>query len=142
MNRLERDITFAVRGFRRTPTFLITAVLILGIGIGMSVAMFTVYRTVLVRKLPVTDQDRIAVLWTYHDSPDIEFATGPKYLAEVRRKARTIRDVAGVMHGGALTVGMLDGDRPLPLNRSLITTNFFDVLGARPVLGRLLHASD
>ncbi len=142
MNRLERDLTFAIRGFRRTPAFAATAVLILALGIGMSVAMFTVYRTVLVRKLPVTDQDRVAVMWTYHDSPDIEFATGPKQLAEVQRKARTIRDVAGVMHGGALTVGMLDGDRSLAINRSLITGNFFDVLGARPVLGRLMHAGD
>ena len=142
MNRLWRDITFTFRGFRRTPTFLVTAVLILAIGIGTSVAMFTVYRTVLVRTLPVADQDRVAVMWTYRDTPDIEYSLGTKELSEVRRKARTMRDVAGVMHGGALTVAMLDGQRSLPLNRSLVTGNFFDVLGARPALGRLLHSSD
>jgi putative ABC transport system permease protein len=142
MDRLRQDLALAFRGLCRTPTFFATAVVILAIGIGMSVAMFTVFRTVLVRKLPVADQDRVAVMWTYRDKPDVEFATGPKALAEVRRKARTIRDVAGVMHGGALTVAMLEGDRPVALNRSLVTGNFFDVLGARPVLGRLLHSTD
>lgn len=139
---LWRDTEFAFRGFRRTPGFAATAVVILAVGIGMSVAMFTVFRTVLVRKLPVVDQDRVAVMWTYRDRPGVEFALGPKELAGVRRSARTMRDVAGVMHGGALTMAMLDGDRSLAVNRSLITANFFDVLGARPVLGRLMHSSD
>lgn len=142
MPRLWRDITFAVRGFQRTPAFLVTAVLILAVGIGMSVAMFTVFRVVLTQKLPVADQNRVAVMWTYVDRPDVEFATAPKDLAAVRRNARTIRDVAAVMHGGALTVAMLDGDHSVALNRSLVTGNFFDVLGARPVIGRLLHSSD
>jgi predicted permease len=142
MDRLWRDLTFALRGFRRTPAFLVTAVSVLAVGIGMSVAMFTVFRVVLTRKLPVVAEDRVAVMWTYADNPDVEFALGPKELAAVRRSARTIRDVAGVMHGGALTIAMLDGDRSLGLNRSLVTGNFFDVLGARPALGRLLHASD
>jgi putative ABC transport system permease protein len=142
MTHLRHELQIALRGLRRTPTFFATAVLILAVGIGMSVAMFTVFRTVLVRKLPVVDQDRIAVMWTYRDNPNVDFSLGPNTLAEVRRTARTMRDVAGVMHGGALSVAMLDGDHPLSLNRSLVTGNFFDVLGARPVLGRLLHASD
>lgn len=142
MNRLWRDVTFAVRGFRRTRAFAVTAVVILAVGIGMSVAMLTVFRVVLRQKLPVADQDRIAVMWTYADNPSIEFATGPKELVAVRRNARTIRDVAGVMHGGAIAVAMLDGDHAVSLNRSLVTGNFFDVLGARPALGRLLHSSD
>jgi predicted permease len=142
MDRLWRDATIAIRGFRRTPTFAATVVVILGLGIGTSVAMFTIFRTVLVRKLPIADQDRVAVMWTYHDNPQTEFAVSAKALAVVRRRARTIRDVAGMYHGGARTVAMLDGDRSLALNSSLVTGNFFDVLGARPALGRLLHSSD
>jgi putative ABC transport system permease protein len=141
-DRLRADITLAVRALRRTPQFTIAAVAILSLGIGMSAAMFTVFRTTLVRKLPVTAQDRVAVMWTYRDNANADYLLGVKTLASVRRSARTVRDVAGVMHGGALAVAMLDGDRPLALNRSLVTGNFFNVLGARPVLGRLLQASD
>jgi putative ABC transport system permease protein len=141
MDRLEHDLNVALRGLRRTPTFLTTAVTILGLGIGMSVAMFTVFRAVLVRRLPVIDQDRIAVMWTYR-VPNVEFAAGTKQLAAVRRESRAMRDVAGVAHWPAAPGPLLDGSRTLPLNRSLVTGNFFDVLGVRPALGRLLRPSD
>jgi len=49
MNRLRRDLLFALRGFRRAPAYFVTAATILALGIGMSVAMFTAFRTVLVR---------------------------------------------------------------------------------------------
>ena len=52
MDRVRHDIRFALRGFRRSPSFTITAVLILAIGIGMAIAMFTVFDAVVVRPLP------------------------------------------------------------------------------------------
>lgn len=138
---MNRDLVVALRGFRRTPGFLVTSVAILALGIGMSVAMFTVYRAVLMRRLPVLDQDRIAVMYTWRE-PGIELTAGTKPLAEIRRGARTMRDIAGVAHFPATATPWLDGSRPLTLNRSLVTGNFFDVLGVRPALGRLLRPSD
>ena len=142
MDRLRGDLRFAMRGFRRTPGFFITAVTILGLGIGMSVAMFAVFRSVLVRRLPVVDQDHIAVLWTYRDNPSVEQAAGTKELAPWRLEGRTIRDVAGVAHWPPVAAAMLDGERSLALTRGMSTGNFFDVLGVRPALGRLFHSSD
>src|SRR5712692_818322 len=55
-------IRFALRALRRTPTVTATAVLTLGVGIGMASAMFTVFHAVVVRRLPVQDQDRIVEL--------------------------------------------------------------------------------
>ena len=141
MDRLTQDLESALRGFRRTPAFFVIAVIILGLGIGMSVAMFTVFRAVLVRRLPVVDQDRIVVMWTYR-TPGVEYAAGTKELAAFRRETQTLRDVAGVAHWPASPVPMLYGDRSVPLNRSLVTGNFFEVLGVKPVLGRLLQPSD
>ncbi|HKW47295.1 MAG TPA: ABC transporter permease, partial [Gemmatimonadaceae bacterium] len=141
MGQLTQDLESALRGFRRTPAFFVTAVIILGLGIGMSVAMFTVFRAVLVRRLPVVDQDRIVAMWTYR-VPGVEYAAGTKELSTFRRETRMLRDVAGVAHWPATAVPMLYGDRSLPLNRSLVTGNFFDVLGVRPALGRLLRPSD
>src|SRR5438445_1091750 len=57
------DLRYALRQLRRAPTFAATAVLILGIGIGMATAMFTIFHAVVLRKLPVRDPDRILVLW-------------------------------------------------------------------------------
>ena len=73
MDRVTQDIRLALRGFRRAPSFTATAVLILGIGIGMAVAMFTVFDAVLIRTLPVRDQDRIVELYTYRGDPNFDF---------------------------------------------------------------------
>ena len=85
-DRVRQDIHTAWGGFARTPMWVATVVVILGLGIGMSVAMFTVFRAVLIRRLPVIDQDRIAVLWTYR-VPGVELSSGTKHLAVVRRES-------------------------------------------------------
>jgi len=141
MDRLRHDLRLSLRSLRRAPTFSIAAVIILAVGIGMSAAMFTVFRTVLVRRLPVVAQDRIAVLWTYRD-PAVEQAGGTRELATIRRESHTMRDIAGVAHWPASPVPMLSGERVILLGRSLVTGNFFDVLGVKPVIGRLLKPSD
>ena len=62
MSRLWQDARLALRGFRRTPTFAVSAFLILGVGIGMAAAMWTVFNAVLVRPLPVPDANRVVLL--------------------------------------------------------------------------------
>ena len=142
VHRLLRDARFAVRGFRRTPAFFITTVAILGLGIGMSVAMFTVFRTVLVRKLPVVDQDRAVILWTHGSDPNSDLATGTKDLSVVRADSRTMRDIAAVAHWPAVPTPLRDNGTLIDLNRGMVTGNFFAVLGVRPALGRLLGPGD
>jgi putative ABC transport system permease protein len=141
MERLRDDLRFAVRSLRRTPTFAITVLLILGLGIGMAVAMFTTVTEVLVRRLPVQDQDRVAVLWTYN-TPTIEMSALGGDMPTIRHEVRTMRDVAGVVHWGAVRTPLLDRDHTLVLGLAYVTANYFDVLGARPALGRLLRPED
>lgn len=92
-----QDIRYAVRSLRRTPGFTIAALLILALGIGMSTAMFTVFKTVLVDRLPIRAQDRVAVMHTLDRSGrnlDAPYA----YLAEIARDSALFRGVAGVYH--------------------------------------------
>lgn len=84
MERLARDLRFALRSFRRTPTFALAAVLILGLGIGMAVAMFTVSTAVLVQPLPVHDQGRIVLPRTV-DPRGVDLALMLKDLEALRR---------------------------------------------------------
>jgi putative ABC transport system permease protein len=135
------EMRIAIRALLRARTFTITTVLILGIGIGMAAAMVSVFRSVLVTGLPVRDQNEVVVLWTYRD-PAVEFGTVRKHLDAVRENSRTLAAVAGVVHWNAASAPLLDGDRPIVMNRTLVTPNFFEVLGSRPYLGRLLNADD
>jgi predicted permease len=142
MTTLTHDLRIALRGFRRSPSFTITAVLILAIGIGMAVAMFTVFDAVVVRPLPVTSPDRVVELFTYKGDPNTDYYILREDLRKVAASTKTMRDVAGIAHWGAPPAPLVDGDRPLVLNRTLVTGNFFGVLGTRPLLGRLVQPSD
>jgi predicted permease len=142
VNKLSQDLRFALRGFHRTPGFFGAAIGILALGIGMSVAMFTVFRTVLVRRLPVIDQDRVVVMWTYRDDPKADYTLGTKVLSVVARQSKTMREVAAVAHWPATPTPFRDGERAVELNRGMVTGNFFDVLGVRPALGRLMKPQD
>jgi putative ABC transport system permease protein len=141
MNYVGQDLRIALRGFRRTPAFAITVLVILGLGIGTAVAMFTVFRAVLLERLPVRDPERIVVLTTFKD-PAVEFGLQMKDLKQIRSASRTLQDVAGYAHWGAAPSPLLDADRAVVLNRVITSERFFDVLGARPLLGRLLRPVD
>src|SRR5256886_4957432 len=135
------DLRYALRQLRRAPTFAATVVVILGIGIGMATAMFTIFRAVVLQQLPVRDPDRVVVLWTFRD-PTVELPLGRKEVDGLRRESRTLANVAGFAHWGAQVIPVTDGDRPIVLKQAMVTAGFFDVLAARPVLGRLLRPED
>jgi putative ABC transport system permease protein len=141
VDQIGQDLRVAARGFRRTPTFAVTVVLILALGIGMAAAMWAVCDAVLLRPLPIQDQDRVVAMWTYRD-PTVELGLQGSDIEAMQGTMRTMRDIASVAHWGAFGSPLLDGDRSLVLNRGLVGGNFFEVLGARPVIGRLLRAAD
>lgn len=137
-----RDVRFAVRGLRRTPVFAATAVLILGLGIGMATAVFTVYHAVLLRRLPVHDQDRLVVLWgTARGTIGQVPLPYPSYL-ELRDGSRTLSSAAAYEYTTGARVPMHYGGTTLSVQPQLVTGNFFQALGTQPFLGRLLRPSD
>jgi hypothetical protein len=138
---LARDIRIALRGFRRAPTFAITAVLILGVAIGMTTAMITVFDAVLVQRLPVREQDRLVELWPFRDRGS-ELSVDITVTDAINRQSTTIREAASIAHYGSFAWPLSDGDRAVVMAQSLVSGNFFDVLGAKPALGRLMRPED
>ncbi len=135
-------IRFAVRSLRRTPGFSILAVLILALGIGLSTAVFTVAHTLLLRSLPVADQDGLVVLWSRSAGQEFKW---PVSLADVQKFApqtRSLQNVAFFAYEGAWPTPVRDGDRMTPMALALVSGEFFDLLGVRPALGRAFHAED
>jgi putative ABC transport system permease protein len=144
MDTLLQDLRYALRSLRRTPVVTATAILILSIGIGVALAMFTAFEAVLVRPLPVLEPDQIVLPRTV----DARGTDVPLWvrdlgtLEQLRRETRTMQSVGGEAHQGAFATALLDGDRPLALKAAWVTGNFFELLGARPTLGRLFRAED
>src|ERR1043166_4842465 len=137
LDRLGRELRHALRGLTRTPVFLLTVTVILGVGIGVSTAMLSVFRTVFVQRLPVVDQDRIVVMWTYRTDEMTDYTAGTKVMVTLRQKSRAMKDLAAIAHWPAVATPFRFGDRSVELTRGMVTGNFFQVLGARPALGRL-----
>src|SRR5438445_11876795 len=132
----------AFRTLRTSPGFALTAILTLALGIGLATAVFTVADALLLRRLPVRDQDGLVVLWS--QAPDRGFDY-PFTLDEARqfaRRTRSLTQVAFFGYEGAWPRPIRDGERISRLRAALVSGEFFDVLGAQPVLGRALHAGD
>ena len=101
----------AVRALRRDRGFAGMASLTLALGIGLSTAVFTVAQALLVRDLPVRDQDGIVVLWG--ETPDRSFADFPLSYdqgRDFRASARSLESAAFVAYYGAWPTAIRDGD--------------------------------
>ncbi len=136
-----QDLRYALRSLRRSPTFVVTAVLILALGIGMTTAMFTVFDAIVLRTLPVDAPEELIALDAITDD-GVEVALSVDHIDAVRRESRTLLRVAGFNHFGAMDVPLSEGDRPVAMKAAVVTANFFQVLGARATLGRLLRMED
>jgi putative ABC transport system permease protein len=117
-----------------------TAILVLAATIGASTAIFALVDAVLIRPLPLTDQNRLVVMWAAEPgSPLIEISY-PDFL-DFRNETKAFEDLAA--HGSTpwslLMTGVGD---PVVMAFGAVSGSFFDVLGARAHLGRTLHPSD
>lgn len=139
-----QNIRLALRGLRRTPGFAITAILTLALGIGLATAVFTVADALLLRRLPVRDQDRIAVLWgEKRDGSITNYPLGLEDARKFQRQTRTLEQTAFFAYEEAQP-RLIRGNNSefLRLRGSLVSGDFFGVLGVRPALGRTLRAED
>jgi putative ABC transport system permease protein len=143
-DELRGDLRFALRALRRNPGFSATAVLTLALGIGAATAMFSVVNGVLLRPLPVQEQDRVLVAWLEHRERG-EFMHIPvRYtnLREMEQQGGAFEGLAGVWYSGAWPKVMADRGQPLAPKQTWVTGDFFRVLGVTPALGRVLLPED
>ena len=142
MDRLLQNIRLGTRSLSRAPGFVLTAVLTLALGIGLATAVFTVADALLLRRLPVRDQDRLVVLWGQAPDRTYNYPFGLDDAREFALQTRSLERVAFFSYYGAGPKPIRDGDQISLLRRALVSGEFFDVLGARPLLGRELRAAD
>lgn len=143
MLSLATDLRHALRSLRRAPGFATAAVLTLALGIGLATAVFTVADALLLRDLAVRDQDRLVLLWG--ESPDGRMQNVPFSLTDVRefsRRSRATGEPAFFAFRGSVSIPVRVSDLVFPVQASLVSGNFFDVLGSRATMGRALQRDD
>jgi predicted permease len=140
---LRQDFHYAVRSLRKQPSFALVAILTLSLGIGAATAMFSVVNGVLLRPLPVAEQERVLVMWT--EQPASDFPHMPLLYGmfeEYAEQNRAFETLAGIDYNGAWPRAMRDGDQAVTASGIWVTGDFFRTMGVVPALGRILLPDD
>ncbi|HWN43841.1 MAG TPA: ABC transporter permease [Thermoanaerobaculia bacterium] len=129
-----------VRGFAKVPGFFLIAVLTLGLGIGATVAIFTVINAVLIRALPYPEPERI--VWVTQSAPGMgleEAGLSDGTFLLYRNENKVLEDL-GLYWDGAVT--LTGGQEPERVGAGGLTPSVFKVLRTPAVLGRYFAEED
>jgi predicted permease len=135
IDNLRRDLQYALRTLARSPGFAFTAILTLALGIGATTAIFSLVNTVLLRPLPFPEQEQLMWLSQQdHSLPGVaaESLSYPDYF-DWRAQNHTFSGIASYLGSRVTLQG--DGDSQL-LDAQEVSSNFFQLLGVAPMLGR------
>jgi predicted permease len=142
LDDLRRDVRYSLRSLARSPGYAVIVVLTLALAIAANTSIFSVANGILFKRLPYRDPSRLLVLWDGLDWIGVNEAwvTGPE-VAQLRRDVTSFEGVSAVRSGTATIGGELGVD-PQQVSQSTVSANFFQVLGAGPVLGRAFNRGE
>ena len=123
-DKLMQDVRYALRLWRRRPTFAAVAVLTLSLGVGANTAMFSIVNAVLLRPLPYAHGDRLAVLWGRTPTRRQGLLSWDEYLAY--REQRDSFDAVALWLGQSVNLTAVS--QPQRILGVFATGSFFDVL--------------
>jgi predicted permease len=138
LDALSQDLRYSLRILGRSPGFTIAAVLTLALGVGANTAIFSLIDSVLLRLLPVHEP---AQLYFINNGGTNAVGGSPPYpcFERIRAQSQSFRGMAAfTMHSEKIRLG---GNLEA-VNIGLVSGSFHEVLGLRPVAGRLLTADD
>ena len=146
MHTLLQDARYGLRMLAKTPGFTCIAILTLALGIGANTAIFSLLNQVMLRRLPVRNAEELVVLKSpgpkrghvWSDGDDSEIFSYPLYKALAKNTA-VFNGMLARFQFAASIASHGQTDRG---SGELVTGNYFEVLGVRPTLGRVLSAAD
>jgi len=142
MDSLLQDVRFALRSLWKARLTSALAIICLALGIGANTAIFSVVRAVLLESLPFRDPQRLVMAYETYIRPEGKPAMGsvaPANYFVWREQTRIFAGLAGYM---PISRDLGDVSEPERLRGLRATTDLFDVLGARPLIGRGFVVSD
>jgi predicted permease len=147
MNTIFQELRLGLRQMRKAPVFTLVAVLTLALGIGANTAVFTLLDQALLRSLPVSHPEQLVRLHWTGDAPghfntyggdDNDYFSYPMY-RDLRSMNAVFQDVIA---NDQQNVAISWNNKPDMAGCELVSGNYFESLGVRPALGRLILPSD
>jgi putative ABC transport system permease protein len=140
LDLLLRDLKVALRSLARTKGLAITVIVTLALGIGANAAIFSVVRGVLLRPLVNRDEDRL--IYIRQSAPglhDDNVTFSVPEIQDLKSRVKTVSEFGDFSQVGFSMVGL---GEPREVRAGVVDGTYFDVMGLRPVLGRLLDPHD
>ena len=135
-----RDLRFALYSLARTPGLACAVILTLALGIGANAAIFTLVRGVLLRPLVNRDENRL--IYIRQSAPGIGAENDRFSVPEVRDLQASVKSVSEFGEFSTIGFTMLGLGEPREVRAGVVDGSYFEVMGLRPVLGRLLDMRD
>lgn len=140
LERFAQDLRYAVRAARRNPLFAATAILTLGLGIGVNTAMFSVINTVLLRPPPYTDPERlVAIRQKFPKIGEATLGASPAEYLDYRDRQRAFSSIAGYEDA---VFDLTGGPEPVRVRAGRVTHTLFGALGVVPHAGRVFSPDE
>src|SRR5262245_59403079 len=134
------DLRFAARSLVKARGLTATVVLTLALGIGANAAIFSVVRGVLLKPLANRDEDRL--IYIRQSAPGLGAANTTFSVPEIDDLRARIKTVNALGDFSTIGFTMIGLGEPRVVRAGVVSGSYFDVMGLRPVLGRLINASD
>ncbi len=141
IENLLQDVRYGIRQLRRSPGFTTVAVLSLALGLGASLAVFTVADNVLLRPLPYKNSAQLVVLWEANALRGFRHGdVSPGNYYDWKTQAGVFDGMAAMRERRSSV--LIDGDRAEEFGKQRVSADFFPLLGIQPVRGRLFTAEE
>jgi putative ABC transport system permease protein len=140
MERLLQDIRFGVRMLRKNGAFTFVALLTLALGIGANTAIFSVVNAIVFRPLPYSAPQQLIGVWRKDlKRPGSQYPSSMPTFRDWQQQSQSLSGLAAYAFNRFHVSG---NEGPDETRGVFTTTNFFDVMGVKPVLGRALQPAD
>ena len=138
---LGADLRYGARALFKHPGYAALAILTLGLGIGANTAIFSVINGVLLKPLPYEHGDRLVIVQQSRPlsgQPQVGVAIAEYF--DYRERGKDVFD--GLVEYHQMNFDLINRGEPDRVNTGVVSHNFFDLLGIKPILGRTFMASD
>jgi putative ABC transport system permease protein len=135
-----RDLRVAAHSLIRTPGLTIAVVLTLSLGIGANAAIFTLVRGVLLKPLVNRDEDRL--IYIRQSAPGIRDENATFSVPEIQNLRASVKTLSAFGDFSTMDFTMIGLGEPRSIRGGVVGGTYFDVMGLRPVLGRLIGPQD
>ena len=134
------DLSFAFRQLRKSPGFTFVVIITLALGIGANAAIFTLVRGVLIKPLVNRDEDRL--IYIRQSAPGMGTENSTWSMPEIRDLKERVKAFSEYGDFSTIAFTMIGVGKPREVNGGVVNGSYFQVMGLRPVLGRLIEPQD